>query len=135
MRYMQSCLTSESALFVSAHSYVSFRFVCVRLDKVVKETVNTSSFFFSAHATVGGVIGGKRAEPCEPRKRRSCDNLAATTSRPSSSSPQLHHTRTTFNTTTRRLANMADYNMEGTPAPEENLEGSKKISFRFCREW
>jgi len=30
---------------------------------------------------------------------------------------------------------MADYDMETSPAPDAQKDESKKISFRFCREW
>ena len=30
---------------------------------------------------------------------------------------------------------MATYDMEASPAPEGKDADSKKISFRFCREW
>lgn len=30
---------------------------------------------------------------------------------------------------------MASYEMDNSPAPEDKVDDTKKISFRFCREW
>lgn len=40
-----------------------------------------------------------------------------------------------LNTATAPGYNMANYEMDSSPAPDDKVDDAKKISFRFCREW